>query len=230
MAARARRLRIGALPRRRCKVQPGRMYGKQVSSDSGQRPGGHSPSLGRDRSRGTASFVWQCLRPGPAVNFLKVTALGLVAMLAVGCGSAAIPAPEPSPHTLKPSSSSAPLPSLRCSTSSAKGACGPYVYRQNTASSGYNTYVSNNVWNPISVWQQRLHANSPGDWYVTANMPAWNTAVVSYPSNSQGSSGDGTAPAISSYSMLTSSFSEKMNAKNVTDAEAAYDIWTNSRR
>lgn len=57
-------------------------------------------------------------------------------------------------------------------------------------------------------------------------MPAGNTAVVSYPSTSQGSSGNGTNPAISTYSTLTSSFSENMDATSQTDAEAAYDIWT----
>jgi hypothetical protein len=120
------------------------------------------------------------------------------------------------------------LPSHSCTTSAAKGTCGPYDYPPNTASNGYNTYVGNNVWNPIKGQQQKLFANSPGDWHVLANMLAGNTAVVSYPSNSQSSSGNGTSPAISSYSMLTSSFSEQMNATSKTDAEAAYDIWTDA--
>lgn len=154
---------------------------------------------------------------------LKVAALALVAMLAVGCGSAATTTPKPSP-SLRASTSTSP--SSGCTTSAAGGNCGPYSYQRNTASSGYNTYVGNNVWNPIRGWQQTLHANSPGDWYVTSNMPAGNTAVVSYPSSSQGSSGNGTNPAISSYSTLTSSFSETMNSTSKTDAEAAYDIWT----
>ncbi len=154
---------------------------------------------------------------------LKVAALALVAMLTVGCGSAATPTPKPSPS---PSPSRSTSSASGCTTSAAQGNCGPYSYQQNTASSGYNTYVGNNVWSPISGWHQTLYANSPGDWYVTANIPAGNTAVVSYPSNSQGSSGNGTEPAISSYSTLTSSFSENMNATSQTDAEAAYDIWT----
>jgi hypothetical protein len=151
----------------------------------------------------------------------KVAALALVTMLSAGCGSAATSTLKPSPS---PSASTSP--SSGCTTSVAKGNCGPYNYPRNTASSGYNTYVGNNVWNPIRGWQQKLYANSPGDWYVTANMSAANTAVVSYPSSSQGSSGSGIAPAISSYSTLTSSFSENMNATSKTDAEAAYDIWT----
>src|SRR5438105_15803945 len=114
-----------------------------------------------------------------------------MAMLAVGCGSAATSTPKPSP-------SSSPSPSPGCTTSAAKGTCGPYDYRQNTASNGYNTYVNNNVWNPISGWQQKLYANSPGDFYVTANMPAENTAVVSYPGTSQASSGNNHNPKLSS--------------------------------
>jgi hypothetical protein len=161
------------------------------------------------------------------MTFLRVAALGLVAMLAVGCDNAATSTPRPS-SSLSPSPgpSLSPVRAAKCTTSEAKGTCGPYDYPKNTASSGYNTYVGNNVWNPISGWQQTLYANSPGDWHVTSNMPAGNTAVVSYPSSSQGSSGNGTEPAISSYSTLTSSFSENMNATSRTDAEAAYDIWT----
>ncbi len=161
---------------------------------------------------------------------LKVAALALVAILAAGCGGAATSTPQRSPSTLKPSPSPSPSPrpspSSGCTTSAANGNCGPYDYSQNTASSGYNTYVGNDVWNPIRGWHQKLYANNPGDWYVTANMPAGNTAVVSYPSTSQGSSGNGTNPAISTYSTLTSSFSENMDATSQTDAEAAYDIWT----
>jgi hypothetical protein len=157
----------------------------------------------------------------------KVAVLALVAVLAAGCGAATSALkPSPDPSTREPTAIRSSLPSASCTTSRANGTCGPYDYPRNTASSGYNTYVDNNVWNPIKGWQQKLFANSPGDWYVLANMPAGNTAVVSYPSTSQGSSGNGKNPAISSYSTLTSSFSEQMNATSQTDAEAAYDIWT----
>src|SRR5215469_8130965 len=124
--------------------------------------------------------------------------------------------PPPSPRSTGPV----------CVTSKAMGQCGPYAYPANTASSGYNTYVGQDVWHPIPGWSQTLHATDPGNWHVTANMPAGNTAVVSYPSNGQGSSGNGTAPRISSYSSLTSTFAEDMHSGSGTDAEAAYDIWT----
>ena len=41
------------------------------------------------------------------------------------------------------------------------------------------------MWNPIPGWSQTLHATDPGNWYVTANMPAGNTAVVSFPNTGQ---------------------------------------------
>jgi hypothetical protein len=169
-------------------------------------------------------------RPAAPGRRNLAAALALVAVLAAGCGGAATPKPEPSKPEPSPShsQSSSPIPTraFRCTTTKANGNCGPFSYSKNTASSGYNTYVGNNVWNPIRGWKQKLHANDPGDWYVTANIPAGNTAVVSYPSNNQGSSGNGTSPAISSFSRLTSSFSENMNATSQTNAEAAYDVWT----
>jgi hypothetical protein len=161
----------------------------------------------------------------PVMTSLRVAALAVVAMLAVGCDSAATSTPKPS-LSLSPSPSSSPSPSGDCTTSAAGGTCGPYEYPKNTASNGYNTYVHNNVWSPISGWQQTLYANNPGDWSVTANMPVGNTAVVSYPGTSQAPSGNDNNPLIGSYSTLTSSFSENMNATSQTDAEAAYDIWT----
>lgn len=168
------------------------------------------------------------------MSSLRVAVLAFVAMLVVGCSSDATPTPKPSTPTPKPSPSLSLSPSpstsrsFGCTTSTANGNCGPYVYEPNTPSNGYNTYVHNNVWNPISGWKQALYANSPGDWYVMANMPVGNTAVVSYPGTSQAPSGNGHNPLISSYSRLTSSFSENMNATNQTDAEAAYDIWTDA--
>ena len=118
-----------------------------------------------------------------------------------------------------------------CVTSAAKGNCGPYRYPAITDSNGQNTYVGQDVWNPIPGWSQTLHTTGPGNWYVTANMPAGNTAVVSYPSNGQTYSNpnDSSQPAsLSLYSSIHSSFSENMNAHNGTSAEAAYDIWLNN--
>jgi hypothetical protein len=140
-------------------------------------------------------------------------------MSAVGCASAATSTPK-----LSPSPSS--LPSADCTTSAAKGRCGPYDnYAQITRTTS-STYVGNNVWSTISGWQQTLYANDPGNWQVVANMPTGNTAVVSYPSigANYGQITDVPTP-LSNYSSIYSSFSENMNATAGTSAWAAYDIW-----
>lgn len=108
-----------------------------------------------------------------------------------------------------------------CVTSAQKGECGPFADPRIEGTSG-NPSVGNNVWAPISGWQSTLYANNPGNWWVIANMPTGNTAVVSYPS-----SGSNYGRALSSFSSLYSSFSENMNATGATSAWAAYDIWLN---
>ncbi len=113
--------------------------------------------------------------------------------------------------------------SASCVTSAAKGSCGPYRYAQIEGTSNDPT-VNEDVWNPIGGWHQTLYANNPGDWSVVANLPSGNTAVVSYPS----SGSNYNERALSSFSVLTSSFSEKMNANNGTSAWAAYDVWFNN--
>ncbi|MGO9836727.1 MAG: hypothetical protein ACLP1X_21230 [Polyangiaceae bacterium] len=111
-----------------------------------------------------------------------------------------------------------------CVTSAAMGSCGPYLYPAITGSDGSNTTVGQDVWNPISGWSQTLHATNPGNWYATANLPADNTAVVSYPNT--GESYD--SNLLTGFSSIYSSFSETMNPTAATRAEAAYDIWLNN--
>jgi hypothetical protein len=110
-----------------------------------------------------------------------------------------------------------------CVTSGAKDSCGPYSYPQIQGTAA-NPIVGNDVWAPVNGWQQTLYANSPGDFRVTANMPAGNTAVISYPSNAANYG----EKKISTFSSIYSSFSEKMNATGSTSAWAAYDIWLNN--
>jgi hypothetical protein len=126
----------------------------------------------------------------------------------------------PAPTT--PAPTTAP-PAATCTTSAAKGSCGPYTYTQIQGSPSQVT-VGQDVWNPISGWQQSLSATNPGNWSVTANMPAGNTAVVSFPNT--GANYDN--PALSSFSAIYSSFSESMNANSATNAHAAYDLWFNN--
>jgi hypothetical protein len=189
------------------------------------------------------------------VTPLKVAALALVAMLAVACDSAATHAPtaatslpkpattvpkpaatkvpKPATSTPKPATSAPkPLPSpsppraLVCTTSAAKGGCGPYDNYSEITGTTSSTYVGNNVWNPIPGWHQTLYATDPGKWHVTARLPAGNTAVVSYPSvgANYGRVTDLPTP-LTNYSSIYSSFSENMNATARTSAWAAYDIW-----
>ena len=144
------------------------------------------------------------------MTWLKIAVLALVAVLAVGCGSAA------------------PSTSAACTTGAAKGSCGPYAYPQITGITS-STYVGNDVWNPITGWRQALAVTNPGKWQVTANMPAGNTAVVSYPSvGANYGQTNNTSTPLSDYSAIYSSFSETMNATSKTSAWATYDIWLGS--
>jgi hypothetical protein len=111
-----------------------------------------------------------------------------------------------------------------CVTSAAKGTCGPYVYPAVTHSDGQNSFVGQDVWSPVDGWSQTLQSANPGDWSVTANMPAGNTAVVSYPN---AGTAYGEQP-LSSFSRITSSFSENMHATSTTSGWAAYDLWFNN--
>ena len=115
-----------------------------------------------------------------------------------------------------------------CTTSALRGTCGPYVYPQITGATS-NTSVDNNVWSPITGTKQSLSVTNPGKWQVTANIPAGNTSVVSYPSvgGNYGQTNDTSTP-LSAYASIYSAFSENMNATSKTSAWAAYDIWLGS--
>jgi hypothetical protein len=111
-----------------------------------------------------------------------------------------------------------------CVTSSASGdACGPYLYPPDSASNGSNTYVGQDMWNPVPGETGTLTAYSPGDWSDAFNVPAGNTSVTAYPSIGQAPDGN---RAVTSYTQITSSFAENMNVNPGTIGEAAYDVWT----
>jgi len=115
-----------------------------------------------------------------------------------------------------------------CTTAAQKGTCGPYVYPQITGTTS-ETSVDNNVWSPITGWQQSLTVDNPGKWHVVANIPAGNTSVVSYPSvgGNYGQTNDTSTP-LSEYASIYSSFNENMNATSKTSSWAAYDVWLGS--
>jgi hypothetical protein len=106
------------------------------------------------------------------------------------------------------------------------GACGPYLDSAITGSDGTNTYVDQNVWNPMAGYTQTLYATDAEHWYVKANGPAGNTAVLTFPNTSQQHFPAPTT--LSSFTSIVSSFSENMHATAGTSAEAAYDIWLNN--
>lgn len=134
--------------------------------------------------------------------------------------------PSPSSSSSSPSNSS-PGTGGGCVTSEAKGSCGPYGDAAIAISSGQIT-VGQDVWNPISGWSQTLRAAGPSDWSVTANMPASNRSVVSFPNVGDMFYSSTTADELSKFSAIYSSFTENMNATSATSAWAAYDIWLNS--
>lgn len=134
--------------------------------------------------------------------------------------------PSPTPTTSGPSPSPASTGTTGvCVTSAAKGSCGPYRYMAITNSDGQNTFVGQDVWNPIPGWSQTLRATGPGNWSVTANMPAGNTAVVSFPNTGQQYYYTNT---LKDFSSIYSSFAEDMHATSGTSAWGAYDIWLNN--
>jgi hypothetical protein len=128
----------------------------------------------------------------------------------------------------------AALAAVRCTTSVPSGNCGPYSYPPITNSDGYNTYVGNNKWgcgNPDQCGLQTVRANTPGDWQVTSNQAARNTAVLTYPEIQQVfTKTTDTDPPIASFHAVYSHFAEAMHATAGTDAEAAYDIWLSNTK
>jgi hypothetical protein len=151
-----------------------------------------------------------------------------------GCTTRTVTVMQSAPSSTSPASAAANSPTgvgaassggaiTMCVTSAASFNCGPFTYPQVQGTTSPPT-VGNNVWAPVSGWQQTLYAASPGNWHVVANMPDGNTAVVSYPS----SSAQYDNRALSSFSSISSAFSETMNATGATSAWAAYDIWINN--
>jgi hypothetical protein len=131
-------------------------------------------------------------------------------------------APSPSPASTGPASTGP-----ACVTSARKGNCGPYTYSQITGSSGYNTYVINNMWGAESGTTQTLTAVSPETWSVIAAMqPPGYGGVQTYPDTQElYTRQDNTPDPLSGFSSIISSFSERMSTAGSTSAEAAYDIW-----
>jgi len=158
---------------------------------------------------------------GALARSLFALSAALVAIAGCGSGQAASPAPT---SAASPVPGADAIPGARCVTSALKGACGPYLYPPIYHSDGQDTYVGQDVWNPIPGWSQTLYVHDPGRWSAVADMPAGNTAVVSFPNVGEEYYYTNT---LAGFSSIYSSFTENMHQANGTSAEAAYDIWLN---
>lgn len=178
--------------------------------------------------------------------------IGAVIVAVVGCSATPSPASS-STGTSTPSSNAtasasapagtsapagSPAPAGTCTTSAAKGQCGPYTYPQvqgqpdqGIVGTSGDITVGNDVWSPPSgTWSQTLYVTSPGNWNVVANFPAGATRVHSFPNTGQTQNwlaGTDLPAALSSWSSIISSYSATLNPNRGTVAESAYDLWLN---
>jgi hypothetical protein len=157
--------------------------------------------------------------PAIAAAVLVATAGGGIAVLA-GCSGhdAARPASSLSPSPGPGSTSAAARPTGPESWAW----CSSDPFGTWNTSDGFDLY--NNEWNSSgNPGPQHICGNSGRDWQVTSTQRTGNTAVLTYPSVQR----NYPDRALSSFTSLTSSYTENMNAVAGTDAEAAYDIWIN---
>jgi len=159
------------------------------------------------------------------------TAVFALAALA-GCsaghptGKSAAPASgaaSPAPATASPLPSGAGTTGV-CATSVPKGGCGPYRYPGVTGTTS-DPYVDQDEWGAVAGEKQTLSVNSPGDWKVVNSTPAGHGGSVTTFPNTGAAFNE--AP-LSSYSSITSSFTEAMPHNSATSAWAAYDLWFNN--
>jgi hypothetical protein len=100
--------------------------------------------------------------------------------------------------------------------------CGPYKYAAINASTGQNTYVTNDGWNNQSGERYDLQVVDPGNW--TDSVTAQPCQCVSaYPSVEQFFDN---YDKVTSFTQITSTYSENMNANSRSVTHASFDIWT----
>ena len=129
------------------------------------------------------------------------------------------PTATPTSPSASPSSTS---PSAGPTGTKSWAWCSSDAFGTFNTSDGFDLY--NNEWNSSgNPGPQRICGNSGHDWQVTSTQRAGNTAVLTYPSVQANYPNR----ALSSFTSMTSSYAENMNATAGTDAEAAYDIWIN---
>ena len=99
-----------------------------------------------------------------------------------------------------------------------------------TTGSVADVLIDNGVWNPKApLSAQTLNANSPNNWQVTTNIANGNTEVLTFPYvGADFINQSGNTFPLSSYTQITSSFSESMPTGTGTLSHAMFDIWLNN--
>ena len=165
---------------------------------------------------------------GDAVFRGSIGATHLNAPIVAMARLASTQAPSLPAGTSPPASTAqAPAPAgVACVTSSPTGSCPfPDPQPEFTGTVPNSTpEVDVNMWNPIAGASVMLSASSPSLFTAVANMPAGNTAVVSY-TNSWAKDYVGT---VDSYSQITQTTSETMPHNAQTSAWAMDDNWFNN--
>ncbi len=102
--------------------------------------------------------------------------------------------------------------------------CGPYLYSPIAESSGSNTYVGQDVFNPSSGMTQTIYVTTPGNWYATAQIPYDSgDSVKSYPNVQQLYNGE----KLDNFHNFYSSFTESADQSTNTSTDIGYDIFFN---
>lgn len=172
-------------------------------------------------ARGSSPIQWSA-QSGPAAGGQPTPTTSASSKPSTKPSSPSSSPPSTPPSSTPPGPSSGPA----CVTSTNDGSCGPYTFAAISGSHGGQTHVIQDIWNPIGGISQTLTAHSPADWSVKADMPASNTAVLSYPDTQQIYTTDNNTPnPLSGYSSITSNYTETGPSTKGNDWEAAYDIW-----
>jgi len=86
--------------------------------------------------------------------------------------------------------------------------------------------VEQDAWSDNPAYTSTLHASSPGDWYLTANVSTHFGGVQAFPNTGWGMPWP--EIKVGSYSSIASSYSESFTHNAQTMAWAAYDLWLNN--
>jgi hypothetical protein len=115
---------------------------------------------------------------------------------------------------------------FQATTTSFSGLLGPYAYPPDTAATGQNTFVGQDVFAPIGGYTQSLTVTTPGDWFVVANATSGNTGVIGFPNIEQ----QYPFPEVplSIFATMYATFAETRPTIAATSVDVGFDIWLNS--